>query len=79
MLEKFKHAIKKELLIYLFTLLILTLIMHSDLLTDPSVRINLMLEKENYSHPFLYSFIVYAVVFVLRKMIDFISGIFTKN
>ena len=79
MLEKFKHTIKKELLIYLFTLFILTLIMHSDLLTDPSIRINLMYEKENYSHPFLYSFIVYAVVFLLRKIIDLMTSMFTKS
>ena len=79
MLEKFKHAIKKELIIYFFTLLVLTLIIHSDLLTNPSARMNLMYEKENYSHPFLYSFIVYTVILVLRKIIDLISGIFTKN
>ena len=79
MLENIKGAIKKELIIYVFTLFALTLIMHSDLLTNPSARISLMHEKENYSHPFLYSFVVYAVIFVLRKIIDLISGIFTRN
>ncbi len=79
MLENFKHTIKKELIIYLLVVLVLTLIMHSDLLTNPSMRINLMYEKENYSHPFLYSFFVYSAILILRKIIDFISAIFTKN
>ena len=79
MLENFKHTIKKELIIYLLVVLVLTLIMHSDLLTNPSMRINLMHEKENYSHPFLYSFFVYSAILILRKIIDFISAIFTKN
>ena len=79
MLEKFKHAIKKEALIYLATLLILALIMHIDLLSDPLSRLNIMQEKENYFHPFLYSFIIYAVIFILRKIIDFIMGLFEKK
>ena len=79
MLENFKHTIKKELIIYLLVVLVLTLIMHSNLLTNPSMRINLMYEKENYSHPFLYSFFVYSAILILRKIIDFISAIFTKN
>lgn len=79
MLENFKHTIKKELIIYLLVVLVLTLIMHSDLLTNPSMRINLMYEKENYSHPFLYSFFVYSAILILRKIIDFLSAIFTKN
>ena len=79
MLEKFKHAIKKEALIYLGTLLILALIMHIDLLSDPFSRFNLMQEKENYSHPFLYSFVIYTVILILRKIIDFIMGLFEKK
>ena len=79
MLENFKHTIKKELIIYLLVVLVLTLIMHSDLLTNPSMRINLMYEKENYSHPFLYSFFVYSAILILRKIIDFLSAIYTKN
>ena len=79
MVEKFKHAIKKEALIYLVTLLILALIMHIDLLSDPLSRLNIMQEKGNYSHPFLYSFIIYAVILILRKIIDFIMGLFEKK
>jgi hypothetical protein len=72
------HSIKKELLYYLLTLLILALIMHIDLLSDPFSRLTKMHERENYSHPFLYSFIIYSVLFLLRKTIDFIIGKFEK-
>jgi len=80
MIQKLKLALKKEFLYYLITLVLLTVIMHFDILTNPSSRLEIMQEKENYSHPFFYSFIVYSVFLILRKTIDFISGIFkTKN
>jgi len=79
MLEKFKLALKKEVLIYLVTLLILALIMHIDLLSDPLARLSTMHEKGNYFHPFIYSFIIYAVILILRKIIDFIMGLFEKK
>ena len=77
-MEKFKHALKKEALYYLLTILILALIMHFDLLSDPLARFELMQEKGNYSHPFIYSFVIYSVILILRKIIDFIMGIFEK-
>ncbi|MDB2562009.1 hypothetical protein N9X61_00235 [Sulfurimonas sp.] len=79
MLEKFKNSLKKEMLYYLVTFLILTLVMHSDLLSDPITRFELMQEKGNYSHPFIYTFVIYAVMFILRKAIDFISSLFEKK
>ena len=79
MVEKFKLAIKKEILIYLFILLALALVMHSDLLSNPFLRLHNMHEKGNYSHPFLYSFVIYSTILILRKTIDFIIGIFEKK
>lgn len=79
MLEKIKLALKKEILYYLLTLLILTLIMHIDILSDPLSRIQIMQEKGNYSHPFVYSFAIYGVLLILRKIIDFIVGMFEKK
>ncbi|WP_455757368.1 hypothetical protein [Sulfurimonas sp.] len=78
-MEKFKLAIKKEILFYFLTLLVLALIMHIDLLTDPLSRLQTMQEKGNYTHPFLYSFVIYFVILVLRKIIDFVMGIFEKK
>lgn len=79
MVEKFKLIIKKEILIYLFTLLALALIMHSDLLSDPFLRLQNIYEKGNFTHPFLYSFVIYSTILILRKTIDFIIGIFEKK
>ena len=79
MVEKFKLTIKRELLYYLLTLLALALIMHIDLLSDPSSRFDTMREKENYSHPFVYSFIIYGIILIFRKIIDFIMGLFKKK
>ena len=79
MVEKLKKIIVKELLYYFLTLLVLALIMHIDLLSDPSARLVMMKEKENYLHPFIYSFVIYSIIFILRKIIDFIIGLFQKK
>jgi len=79
MLKKFKLALKREILIYLFMLLILALVMHFDLLSNPTSRFQLMNEKENYSHPFLYTFVIYSILFIIRKVLDFIIGLFEKK
>ena len=78
-MTKFKRTLIKEFLYYLITLLVLALIMHIDLLSDPLSRLQTMHEKENYFHPFLYSFIVYAVILAFRKSIDFVLGLFEKK
>jgi hypothetical protein len=78
-MEKFKLAIKREFFIYLAILILLSLVMHSDLLSDPSSRFQMMHEKENYSHPFLYSFVIYSILFLIRKTLDLILGLFKKK
>jgi hypothetical protein len=79
MIEKFKSILKKEIFYYLLILLILALIMHSDLITDPVARVQLMNEKGNYTHPFLYAFIIYITILVFRKIIDFVMSLFEKK
>ena len=76
---KFKRILQKELLIYLSILIVLMLIMHIDMLSDPSARLQAMQEKENYTHPLLYSFVVYTVMLIVRKTIDLITGLFQKK
>lgn len=78
-MEKFKLAIKREILVYLVMLFVLGLVMHSDLLSDPSSRFQMMHEKGNYSHPFLYTFIIYIILLFIRKTLDFITGLFRKK
>ncbi len=79
MLDKLKLVVKKEFLYYFIIFVVLALIMHSDLLSNPSSRLENMQEKENYFHPFLYSFIVYTVILILRTIINFTSKIFEKK
>lgn len=79
MIKKFRLAIKKEVLYYLLILLILALVMHSDLLNDPVARLQTMDEKGNYTHPFLYAFVIYVTILIFRKIIDFVVGMFEKK
>lgn len=76
MLNNFKEEIKKEFFIYIIMLLVLTIVMHSDILSDPFLRFNIMFEKENYTHPFLYTLVIYTIFFIIRKVLDFIIGLF---
>lgn len=78
-MEKFKLAIKREFLVYLVMLFVLGLVMHSDLLSDPSSRFQMMHEKGNYSHPFFYTFVIYIILFFIRKTLDLIVGLFKKK
>jgi len=77
-MNNLSRVLKKEFYIYLATLIILILLAHSDILSDPSARFNLMAEKENYTHPFIYSFAIYFIIFIIRKLIDLISKLFSK-
>ncbi len=79
MLKKFKHLIKKEIIVYLAMVFILTLVMHNDLLSSPLIRLELMYEKGNYSHPFLYTLIVYSIFLVIRVILNFVLGLFEKK
>jgi len=79
MLQKFKLAIKREILIYIVMLLVLAVIMHMDLLSNPTSRFETMVEKGNYSHPFLYTFVIYTIILIIRKTLDFIIGLFEKK
>lgn len=79
MLQKFKLAIKREIFIYIAMLFVLALVMHFDLLTDPASRFEIMVEKGNYSHPFLYTFIIYSILFIIRKILDFMISLFERK
>jgi len=79
MIQKFRHTLKKELLYYFIILIILALVMHGDLLSEPLLRLETMQEKGNYLHPFLYSFVVYSVILFLRGTINLVSKIFEKK
>lgn len=69
--------IKTELLYFMALLLILALMQHPDLLSSPLERINLMAEKGNYIHPFLWTSGVYLVVGLVRLIVKY--ALYLKN
>lgn len=77
-MEKFKLFIKKELLVYLVILVLLAVVSHADLLSNPLLRFEKMFEKENYFHPLLYAFVVYSLILIVRKTLDFIISLFER-
>ena len=64
--------IKIELIIFIAILIILAILQHSDLLTSPIDRIELMVQKENYFHPLLWTSVVYLVIALLRLVIKYV-------
>ena len=79
MLQKFKIALKREIIIYVVMLLLLAIVMHVDLLSNPSARFELLYEKGDYAHPFLYTLVIYTIIFIIRKVIDIIVHLFQQN
>ncbi|CAA6809290.1 MAG: Unknown protein [uncultured Sulfurovum sp.] len=77
-MEKFKSILKKELLFYLVIFIVLALISHGDLLNNPLARLELLIDQGNYLHPFFYTFVVYSLILIVRKILDFIIGLFEK-
>ena len=73
------NIIKKELIIYTALLTLLIVLMHPDMLSDPTVRLGLMQERGNYVHPLLYTFIVYLVLYFFRFVFSFVMKLFDKK
>jgi uncharacterized membrane protein YcfT len=73
------NVIKKELTIYTALLTVLILLMHPDLLSEPTVRLGLMQEMGNYIHPLLYTFFIYLVLYFIRAVLGFIIKLFKKK
>ena len=71
--------LKKELTIYTALLTVLILLMHPDLLSDPTVRLGLMQTQGNYIHPLLYTFFIYLIIYFFRAVIGFVMKFFNKE
>ncbi|QOP40982.1 hypothetical protein FJR03_04175 [Sulfurimonas marina] len=59
----------REVGIFISLLIFLAVVIHPDLLSNLSERFSLMYERENYFHPFIYTFIVYLLLSLLRYMV----------
>ena len=64
-----KKVVIREAVIYTVLLILLSLLMHSDLLFHPGERLVHMYERGNYYHPWIYAFIVYILLFFVRIII----------
>ncbi len=73
------NILKKELIIYTALLTGLILLMHPDLLSEPTIRLGLMQEMGNYIHPLLYTFFVYLILYFFRAVFGFIMKFFKKE
>lgn len=66
-----------EIIYYMSILVLLALVQHSDLMFAPLERFEQMQKNSNYFHPFLYAFIVYSIIGLLRVIVKF--SLFVKN
>jgi len=73
------NIIKKEMIIYTALLTLLIFLMHPDMLSNPTIRLGLMQEHENYIHPLLYTFFVYLILYFLRAVIGFIMKVVKRK
>lgn len=71
--------IRNELIYFLLILLVLALLQHSDLLHSPLERIDLMIGKENYLHPLLWTSAVYITIGLLRAIVKYLLYLKNKN
>lgn len=67
--------LKIEIFYFTVILLVLAFMQHSDLLTSPAQRVELMAEKGNFLHPLLWAFSVYAVVGIIRLIVSYILNL----
>ncbi len=57
---------KKELLIYLLIVILSAPVFHPDLLTDFGSRMEMMSDRGNYYHPFIFALVIYLSIALLR-------------
>jgi len=73
---------KKELLIYLAILFVLSVATHPDFITHPITRIENLPHSGAYGlgvlHPLVFSFIIYFLIFIIRFVIKKVKIIFSK-
>jgi hypothetical protein len=74
-----EKILKRELLIYSAILLVLIVLMHPDMLTDPAARLGLMQQHENYVHPLLYTLFFYLILLIVRAAFGWILKLLKRN
>ncbi|ADR34664.1 hypothetical protein Sulku_2004 [Sulfuricurvum kujiense DSM 16994] len=62
----------REALIFGAVAFAMALLLHPDLLSDPQERFYHMIQRENIGHPFVYTALVYGILWLLRSLFSFI-------
>ncbi len=73
-----KKVLIRETAIFAVLLVVLALAIHPDLLHTPTERFSRMVDARNYYHPFLYTFLVYAVLFIIRFIVKKVFSLTRK-
>lgn len=68
----------KEILYFVIILLILAVVQHQDLLSEPMTRFTTMQENGNYLHPFIWTAVIYGIVWTFRLIGRFILKLKNK-
>lgn len=72
-----KKTIYKELALYLIVLFVLAASVHPDLFRGPLDRLALMVQRENYLHPFVYTLLGYIFLWLFRLFFSAVFKVFT--
>lgn len=67
-----KNKIVKEILIFSAVAFAMALLLHPDLLSNPHERFFHMMQRENTLHPFVYTVLIYGILWLLRSLFSFI-------
>jgi hypothetical protein len=68
----------REMAIYVILLVVLAFLMHPDLLVSPQERIGVMDERGNWAHPFIYTFLIYSILFFVRFVVKKVIQLLNK-
>jgi hypothetical protein len=73
-----KKILFKEGIIFITIVFLAGLGLHSDLLTNPSGRVALMMERGNYLHPLAYGTILYLLTWIFRLIFISLRSLFSR-
>jgi len=73
-----RRVLTTELIIYIVIFVALSMLMHQDLFLSFSDRFNTVLDRKNYFHPFVYTFLVYIFILILRFFIKNVASLLNK-
>jgi len=66
----------REVVILSVIFVVMALLLHSDLVSDPFSRFAHMQQRGNYLHPLFYTFIFYMIFSILRFLVHLIKRLF---